>query len=209
MTTRSRLATVLLGLSVAAGCGSDGAADTTTVAPATTAAIATTATTAAAPDVSAARTPPPDLEDDPAKDNRPPRPDEIDTSTGFPRVCLMLSLDVVSSATGASAVSSHEGASGGTTTCFVEDDAGENILAMGASPSARFTEAAAAADARPVDGLGDGAVWSDGRLHVAIGDEALSFRLYPAAGVDDASAEAVVEQIAADTLPRYQPPPDD
>ncbi len=195
-------ALLAVAVAVVSGCSSDDSANTSL--PGETSSTSIVATT----EVSATFVAPPDVgNDDPAKDNRPPQQDEIDTSTGYPRICVMVSLDEVSQATGATAVASQEGALGDTTTCFVDDADGEKIFSLAAAPSVRFDEAAAAADARPVGGLGDGAVWSDGRLHVLMGDEDLSFGLYPAAGVDDASAESVVEQIAAVALPRYEPPP--
>lgn len=199
----------LLLAAAAPGCSSEGTADPS---------LPTTVPPSAAPDASAAAgtspvaatTLPPGLEpDDPAADNRPPTQDEIDTSTGYPRVCLMLSLDEISAATGATAVSSHEGEFGGATTCFVEDAAGEKVMTLVAGPAARYEVAIAAVGARSVDGLGDGAVWTEGVLHVLMGDEDLAFELRPAAGVPADAAESVLEQIAGGTVSRYQPPPTD
>lgn len=187
---------------LAAGCGSGGddEATSTPVPTSTTLAITTTspdATLVALPDVD---------EDDDADGIGPPKPGEIDTSSGQPRVCLMVDLEEVASRTGTAGLTSSEGVFRDTTTCFVDDATGADVLLVAAAPADTFDEAAAAADAAPVEGLGDAAVWSEGRLHVRIGDEDLAFALGEAAQVPTADTKAVVEQLAAITVTRYLPP---
>ena len=138
----------------------------------------------------------------------PPTQDELPPPAG-PRVCPMVSLDEITAAIGVTAVADEEAAFGKVTTCFVQDDAGEKLVSFAAGPASGFADAASTSGARPVDGLGDDAVWADGKLHVLMGDEDLAFKLFPAAGVADDTAESVVEAIAAGTVSRYTPPPDE
>ncbi|MDO8362634.1 MAG: hypothetical protein Q7V88_07040 [Actinomycetota bacterium] len=191
--TRTKWCWLLLGVAVAAtnGCSADDTVAPTTVAPLPITPTTITPTTRPADDAGTTTIDP-------------------STNRGYPRVCLMIPVDAVTAATGAEAATSEEAVFRGTTHCFVRDGAGEKIVSLAAGPSEGFGESAAAADAAPVDGFGDGAVRTDGTLHVLIGDEELVFELYPAAGVDPAATDAVIEAIATDVLSRYEPPlPDD
>ena len=122
----------------------------------------------------------------------------------------MADLDRVNAAIGTSAVTSQEGVLRGVTTCVLTDGNDEKVAAVSVGPIERYATAQAAPDAVVVDSVGDGAVWTENVLYVLIGDESMTFKLYPAAGVADADAEAVVTTLAVDVLTRYQPPlPDD
>jgi hypothetical protein len=199
-TPRWRAGMALLVLAIAA-CSSGDAATTTTTPPA----LSTPSTMAGSPVVEL----PTVATDDDDQGIGPPTPDELDPSAELPRLCIMLSLEEVSAAIGVDATFCQQGVFRQVTTAFVHDAAEENVMSLAAGPPSEFTDALAAADARPIDGLGDRAVWSDGRLHVLVADEDLSFKLFPAAGVADSDAESVIETIAVTTLERYQPPPPD
>lgn len=132
------------------------------------------------------------------------------TDRNFPRVCVMAAAEYVSAATGFEAVTSQEGVLRGIRTCLLFDDAGEKVAGVSVGPIERFAEAQAAPDAVPVDGFGDGAVWTENVLYVLMPEESMTFKLYPAAGVAEADIEAVVTAMATDVLSRYDPPrPDD
>ncbi len=195
MTNHARGWAVLIVL-VATGCSSSGEEGVTSPAPSITAAGSTLV---ALPTVAT---------DDDDQGIGPPTPDEFPPAE-VPRVCLMVSLDEVTGATGVTAVSGEEGVFREVTTCFVKDEAGETLVSIAAGPASGFTDVASAPDARVVDGLGDGAVWTEGKLHVQIGAEVLAFKLFPAADVANAAAESVIEAIATGTLSRYAPPPPD
>ena len=106
-------------------------------------------------------------------------------------------------------VGSNEGVLRGVTTCFVKDAADEKIVSLALGPPDGFDEAAGTSGAEPVEGLGDGAVLVDGVLHVLYEQEHMAVKLYAAAGVDDASAPAILQALAAGAIERYIPPPPD
>ncbi len=170
-----------------------------------------TGTTARAPDFTGGSPftlPPSGPVDDDDQGIGPPTPSEL---AGFdtlplPRVCMMVSVDEVRAATGADATSASEASRGDTITCFVVDGQGENLVAVAAGPASSFDDAATAPDAAPVEGLGDAAVWSGGKLHIRIGTEEVAVKVFAATGVVDADMQAVASTIAADVLTRYQPP---
>ncbi len=170
-----------------------------------------TGTTARAPDSTVGSSftlPPSGPVDDDDQGIGPPTPSELagwDTLP-LPRVCLMVSVEEVRAATGADATSSSEATRGDTITCFVVDGQGQNLVTVGAGPASAFDEAAATPDAVPVDGLGDDAVWSGGKLHIRIGTEDVAVKVFAATGVADADMQAVAAMIGADVLTRYQPP---
>lgn len=196
-TNRTRALALLVMVIAAAGCSSGDEASVARPVPSITAAGSTLV---ALPSVTA---------DDDDQGIGPPRPDEL-SAADAPRLCLMVSVDEVAAATGAAAVLAEEGRFRNVTTCYVRDATGEKIVTVAAGPASGFTEAQSAPDALVVRGLGNGAVWTEGELHVLIGTEELTFRLFPSGGVPDADAQSVIEAITASTLGRYvAPPPDD
>lgn len=132
------------------------------------------------------------------------------TDRNFPRVCVMAAVEDLVAGFGIEAVSGQEGVLRGIRTCLLMDSAGEKVVGVSVGPIERFAEAQAAPDATPVDGFGEGAVWTDNTLYVLMPEESMTFKLYPAAGVAEADTQSVIAAIAADVLSRYDPPrPDD
>lgn len=131
------------------------------------------------------------------------------TSRDFPRICVMAAIEGVLADAGVEWVSSQEGVLRGVTTCLLYEPSGEKVAGVSVGPIERFAEAQAAPDAVPVDGFGEGAVWTENTLYVLMPLESMTFKLYPAAEVSEADTEEVVKAIATDVLSRYQPPPPD
>ncbi len=140
----------------------------------------------------------------------PPRSDELGPP-GMPRPCLMVSFDELEAVSGAVAVRSEEGFFQRVLTCFVLDAADEKLMSLALGPPEGFDEAAGAADAQPLDDVAglDGAVVSDGVLHVLHENEHVAVKLYPGAGVGDAASIEALQTLAAGALSRYIPPPPD
>ncbi len=108
--------------------------------------------------------------------------------------------------TGATAASSQEGALRGVVTCTVSDVNGEKLVAVSAGPADGFADAQATPGAVEIAGIGDAALRAEGELHILVGDEHLTVKLYPGAGVPPDSLDAAIDALAIDVVARYLPP---
>lgn len=128
------------------------------------------------------------------------------TLPGYPRVCAMVDFAHFDAVTGATATTSQEGALRGVVTCTVSDADGEKLGAVSAGPADGFAEFRATPGATEVDGIGEAAVRAEGELHILVGSEHLTVKLYPGAQVPPDSLDAAIDALAIDVVARYLPP---
>jgi hypothetical protein len=144
----------------------------------------------------------------------PPSPDELDPPP-MPRACFLLTSDEVADIIGVAPAAFGEAGRGGVVVCRFTDAADQRlatvriITAEGKpSPAETFDQLEAAADAEPVDGFGDEALWAEDALHVVVGDELVTFTVFPAAVSGAEAIRAATMEMATLVMPRFTPPAD-
>ena len=188
---------------IAAGCSDDrggSPADSTAVVPVATAAPDGAATGAVTPTT---------------VDNQaigPPSPDELDPPP-MPRACFLLTSDEVADIIGVTPAAFGEAGRGGVLICRFTDADDERLATVRIitvdgkpSPADTFEAVSAAADAEPVEGFGDDAVWAEGALHVVAGDELVTFTVFPKALTGADAIRSATMELATLVMPRFTPP---
>jgi hypothetical protein len=102
---------------------------------------------------------------------------------------------------------------GGVTICRFTDADDERLVTVRIitaegkpSPVDTFATVSATADAEPVEGFGDEAVWAEQALHVVVGDELVTFTVFPKAVAGADAIRAATMELATLVMPRFTPP---